>query len=80
MTSLAVKRMISKFEVMGSLDNRPGCGQMRTSVHATLTVQEEMVIAACLSMHGEISAHEVAHYTSILHTTIWVALQHMVFV
>ena len=46
MTNSNVKRIISKFETMGCLDNRPS-----TSANAARTVQEEMEIVAVSSMH-----------------------------
>ena len=52
-TSAAVKRMLSKFEAMNCLNERPHSGRQSTSANASRTVQEEIEIAAVSSTHGK---------------------------
>ena len=75
LTSSAVKRMISKFEAIGCLADRPRSGRPSASANVAWAVQEEMEIVANSPMHGKVSAHEVARRIDILYTTVWVALQ-----
>ena len=70
MTSSAVKRMIPKFLATSRLDDRPRSGQPTTSSNVARTVQEEMEIVAGSSMHGVVSAREVACHTDIPYITV----------
>ena len=74
MISSAVKRMNSKFDATGCLDNRPRSDRPSTSANAAWAVQKNIEIAADSSTHGEVSTREVACRTGILYTTVSVAL------
>ena len=54
MTNSAVKRMISKFEAMGCLDDKPYSGRLSTSAITAQTVQEKMEIITGSSTHEEV--------------------------
>ena len=64
MTISSVKRMVSKFEATGCLDDRPSSGPPSRSVSAARTVLGEMKIVACSSTHREVRALEVTRRTS----------------
>ena len=49
--------------------------KLTTSTNAAQTVQEKMEIEEDSSTHGEVSAREVACYTGIPCTFVWVALR-----
>ncbi|GFV90883.1 RNA-directed DNA polymerase from mobile element jockey [Trichonephila clavipes] len=75
LTNAAVARMISKFEAMGCLDDRPRSGRPSTRRNAAETVKNEMETVAGSSMHVEVSARAVARRTGITYTTVWLALR-----
>ena len=70
LTNAAVARMISKFEAMGCLVDRPHSGQPSMKRNAAETVEEEMETVAGSSMHREVSAHAIARRTGIPYTTV----------
>ncbi|GFT23603.1 DUF4817 domain-containing protein [Trichonephila clavipes] len=54
LTNAGVARMISKFEMMGCLDDRPRSGRLSSRRNAAETVKDEMeTVAQCFSNCGE---------------------------
>ena len=64
-TSSVVKRMISKFEDTGCLNDMPCLGQPSINANAARTVQENMAIVVISFTHGEVSTRKVEHLTGI---------------
>ncbi|GFX32578.1 uncharacterized protein TNCV_3704521 [Trichonephila clavipes] len=67
--------MISKFEAMGCLDDRPRSGRPSTRRNAAETIKNEMETVAGSSTYGEVSARAIARRTGIPYTTVWLALR-----
>ncbi|GFW75155.1 hypothetical protein TNCV_448601 [Trichonephila clavipes] len=67
LTNAAVARMISKFEAMGCLDDRPRSGRPSTRRNAAETVKDEMeTVRLCTGKSAPVQSHVAPAFHTLL--------------